>query len=382
MSTEEEEFVLKEFANIIDYAMIWHKEQRKITKNTKSKIVDYSFTQKTFILDDAYDAILAIFLGAPSITVKALCNFINPTWNKNDYRKMRRMVNKILSLGLIEKVMDDSIHIGNMGKGTVPYRLTLIGIIYIITNHELEIFSMIDPFMRIISDDSYSSNILFQRFLYPYFRKQTLQLEELRAEFLDYLDRICNRIKEHLDFYYMWYKPDSSPNSLIENKYILKQLFIWNKLDDGKDDIKRLIVNTLRNYLYEQFQWTWILKASFKLDYENNLIELLGENKEYSRIQISRLNQIVFLKYNGNTYESVFRMDPKKTHTVILGKGETLKEKFDPGLLFDCPQELLALLFSIQSRFIANEEIKQVLSNDPIYRKTVDEMINLLKIKD
>ena len=276
MSTEGEEFVLKEFTSIIDYAMIWHKEQRRFTKNTKSKIVDKTFTQKAFILDDAYDAIIAIFLGAPSITVKDLCNFINPKWSENNYRKMLRMVNKLLNLGLIEKVMTDSIHIGNMEKGTVPYRLTTVGVIYVITNHELEIFSIIDPFMRIMSTDHYSNNILFQRFLYPYFTKQTLELEELRMEFLDYLNRICYKIKEHLDFYYMWYKPDSSPLSLIDNKYSLKQLFIWNKSDDGKDEVKRSITNILKNYLYEEFQWMWILKASFKLNYENNQIEIFG----------------------------------------------------------------------------------------------------------
>jgi hypothetical protein len=380
LSTEEEEFVLKEFVNIIDYSIKWHKQQKKITKNTKSKVVDTSFTEKAFVLDDVYDAIIALLLIYPAINVKQLCNLVRLTGSENQYRKMRRMVNKLVSLGLIEKAMTDSVHIGNMDKVTVPYRLTLVGIIYVITNHKLEIFALTDPLIRIMSEEYYFNNILYRLFLYPYFMPQTVAIKELRFELLNYLNKICDRIKERLDHYYMWYKPESSPHSLIEGKYLLKQLFIWDRTEEGKDDTKRSITDTLKNYLYEELQWTWIQDANFSLNYENNLIEIIGRNNEYSRIQISPSRQTVILKYDGNTFENILKMFPMKDHFIILGKSGTIKEEFDPGLWLDCQKELLTLLFTIQYHYATNDKINQILSMDTKYQAAIMTMINILDI--
>jgi hypothetical protein len=180
----------------------------------------------------------------------------------------------------------------------------------------------------------------------------------------------------------MWYRPDSFPISLIDKKYTLIELFKWTKLDANQDNHKQTIVESLREYLYQELRWSWIQNARFKLDYENNMIEIFGENKEYSRIHISPSNRTVILKYDGNTYENLFRMDPKKRYTVILGKGETIKEIFDPSLLFDCQQELLALLFSIQYNFTMDGKIKQILANDVKFRKALERMTKILEIKD
>jgi hypothetical protein len=110
------------------------------------------------------------------------------------------------------------------------------------------------------------------------------------------------------------------------------------------------------------------------------MIEIIGQNNEYARIQISNSNRSAILKYNGNTFENIFRIFPMKNHTVILGKGGTIREEFDPGLWLDCQKELLTLLFSIQYRYATNDKIKQILLMDTKYQATIKTMINVLDI--
>lgn len=384
MSTEEEEFVLEKFGPIIEYTKQWYLNKSKLTKNMKFKShLQASVYEQAFSLDDKYDRILKVMLEVPASNTQDICDHLNPNMDDNGYRRVLRQVKNLLELGLIEETLPDAKYIGNMGKNTIPYQLTLIGIIYIITNFGSNLFLGSDPLKHLLCNYNYPYNSLFHHFLYPYFSKETLLSDmELRFHFLIYLRKICKIIQNEMILYYSLAHPDLASSNLIDNKYVPDHLFYWSKSKTGIKNTNEQIIDTLRNYLLKESGWTWIKNATITIDYDNNRIEIKDHGNNYAMVNISTSTMTVNLRYKGITYSNLFKMHIDNQTISILGKGGMAKETLDPGFLFSCQNELLSLLFSLQSRSVRNKKFKKILSKDPKYRNSIDMMISLLSIKD
>ncbi len=381
MSTEDDDFLLEKFKGIVDYANKWHQKKTIITKNTKSRVIDKSYIDESFSLGDTYDAILAILLVYPTMREKDLCDYLEGTPYKKNSRKMSRLVTPLLELGLVEVAWEESKLIGNMKKITKPFRLTLVGIMYVIINHDLIIFSNGNPLRQLLSDPVYSNNLLFEEFLYPYFSRETLlELKELDYELLNYLQQICKIIENNMDYYRVWLDPSVASTSVIDNKYILKELFDWDTKDENHDSKKNFIISTLKDFLYKQFEWDWIENATFRLDYRSNRIEITSDN-QYAVIQISPSSYTVVLKYKNQVYRDILKMVPAKNPRKVVGKGASLQETFDPHLILDCKKELVNLFFIVQIGFMDDDRISQILLRDSKYQYTLQTIANVFKNK-
>jgi hypothetical protein len=102
------------------------------------------------------------------------------------YKNVHKKVMKLLNLDLIEAVKKNEKH------GAIYYRLTSLGILYIITRSQFLI-----TFRDLVKN--YSKNELFKIFLYPYFEKQTIlsvnsiSVEKVLGDYLgDSLDSIAS----------------------------------------------------------------------------------------------------------------------------------------------------------------------------------------------
>jgi len=383
LSTEKDEFVLEKFGGIIDYAIEWQSNKKKLTKNTKSKShIKTSVFEQAFLLDDKYDTILKVLLQNPASSTQDICNNLNPTMDDNGYRIILRRVKELSNLGLIEEVLPDASYIGNMSKNTIPYQLTLIGIIYVILNFGTNVFLWSDPLKQLLCNYNYPFNLLFQYFLYPYFTKETLLCDmELRIDFLRYLRSICKIIQGQIGFYYSFTHPELTSTNLIDDKYIPEHLFNWSKSNTQIKDTNEKINERLIKYLYKEFKWNWIQHARITLDYDGNKIEIQDKNSNYALIIISTTSKTAILRYRGITYSNLFKVFLNEQTISVAGKGYTVKNSLDPGFLFNCQKELLSLLFSFQCRSVNNEKLRNILSKDPKYRKTIGEMIRILKFK-
>ncbi len=384
MSTEGEEFVLEKFGLIIEYAKQWYLNESKLTKNIKYKShLQASVYERAFSLDDKYDSILNVLLKYPASSTQDVCIHLNPNMDDNGYRRILRQVKMLLKLGLIEETLPDAKYIGNMGKNTIPYQLTLAGIIYIITNFGSNLFFSSDPLKHLLCNYNYPYNSLFHHFLYPNFSKETvLSDKELRFNFLIYLRRICKIIQKEMIFYYSLAHLDLASSNLIDNKYVPNHLFYWSKSKTGIKNTNEQITNALRNYLLKEFGWAWIKNAAITIDYDNNRIEIKDQDNNYAMVNISTSTMTVNLRYKGITYSDLFKMHIDNQTISISGKGHIAKEVLDLGFLFSCQSELLSLLFSLQSHSVKNKKYRKILSKDPKYRNSIDMMINLLSIKD
>lgn len=159
MSTEGEEFVLEKFNGIIDFTIGWLSNKTKLTKNMKSKLhLQESSFEKAFSIDDKYDQILKVLLEIPASNTKEICQQLDSNIDDNGYRKILRQVKELAKLGLIEDSLPDARYIGHMGKNTIPYELTLTGIVYIISNFGTNLFLGADPLKQLLCNYNYPYN--------------------------------------------------------------------------------------------------------------------------------------------------------------------------------------------------------------------------------
>jgi hypothetical protein len=205
---------------------------------------------------------------------------------------------------------------------------------------------------------------------------------ELRKDFLAYLQRICKVIQNHMSSYYILAHPDLASTNLIDTKYAPEHLFIWSKYNTKIRDTNEKIIESLKKYLFKEFAWRWIQNANVTLNFDDNKIELQDDKHNYAIIIISPKTKTAILRNNNITYSNLFKIFIEEQTISFEGKGPIAKDSLDPGFLFECQKELISLLFSFQSRSNRNEKLKNILTKDPKYRKTIDEMIRILKLKD
>jgi hypothetical protein len=97
---------------------------------------------------------------------------------------------------------------------------------------------------------------------------------------------------------------------------------------------------------------------------------------------ISQGSMKAVLRHKNKTYTNLFKIRHDDSRFVILGKGGVAIQEMDSRFHFQCKQELLILLFNIQFLATKNGRVKEILLKDSKYRKTIDEMIWMLKIKE
>jgi hypothetical protein len=152
------------------------------------------------------------------------------------YKNVHKRIQRLHSLGLIERVEQDKIRKKReFIHGSVFYRLTTAGIFYLLYKDSTTLTT--EGREKIFQN--YGDNIIFETFVYPYFKKQTLlQIKShiLFVEIFNYLFKCCEATESIIEllngpFY---------QQSRIEE---LKPIFIWNKVPgDHIDDLLLFLI--------------------------------------------------------------------------------------------------------------------------------------------
>jgi hypothetical protein len=410
LSDSNEASVLDPIAGIIDYALLWRRNKSKLIKNRrpqtkinyldallyiysspikelvntkKSNTLNKILYEEAFELDEKYVVLLSILLRFNNINVKQIYDKLYATMNENEYRRILRQIRQLFDLGLIEYAGDpeeEPIRIGNTQKLALTYKLSIVGLVFVISNISLAAFIDYESLKQLL--DNYGYNWIFTYFIYPYFSKDVLLNPDATTAFLNYLSRACSIMKNSMFFYRSFFYPEYAATNLIDDQFTMTHIFNWHTSRLQTDPVyEQKIIDSLRSYLLKVFHWDWLQAANFSLDHKNNMIEITN-GKHYSLILFSIQNLKVTLRYNGTSYTNIFRLLSSQDYVVVLGRDKTVKESLDSSFLYQCEQELLLLLYDLRFASTKNKRIKQILSNDSLYQNTIERITDHLKIKD
>lgn len=176
---------------------------------------------------------LELFVQKEYSSVYQICSYIKSAGLKVSYKNVHKKIRKLLSFHLIE---EKEVH--EPKHGAIYYRLSEFGIYYLFLKRLDGILfdqvalkkSQIIVFNATNFLKYYSTNALFEIFLYPYFDKETIlsiNSPDFIIEIFRYLHDCCKEIDNML----------SLLNNNMRQIPILKELFSWNKIP-GEDNMK------------------------------------------------------------------------------------------------------------------------------------------------
>jgi hypothetical protein len=277
----QQESILDPFSGIINYSLIWLKNKSKLTNNKKSTYrVYYQYEiremmlqyhddlvktkksniilkvlyEESFELKDMYISILSVLLRFTNHNAKQIFNRISSSKNENEYKKILRQIEVLLKLGLIEysdDPEDESMRVGNMYKFSHTYRLSIVGITFVLSNYHFGDFIDHDPLKQLTTN--YPNNLLFVYFLYPYFSKPTFLDPDSGSLILRYLYEICKLIKSSMLYYRSFTDPECVKSNLIDDKYESHYLFTWPS-KPGYNVDKNEIVQSFKDYVHKELE--------------------------------------------------------------------------------------------------------------------------------
>ena len=234
-----------------------------------------------------------------------------------------------------------------------PCRLTVSGLVYLILEKEIMYNDVINGILRY-----YSNNALFELFVSPYLKLDTLkELTSLNA-FLplsQFLYECCHELKDAV-----------YEINVEKNKYLSEQVFGWQSVPKDKN-----ATNVLRQFLKREFNLKWMDSAEF---------EKIGKG---NKLRISYKNDSVLIELNYTKTEAHLTINGKVIHGFTV---EARGEK-NPHLIicFDRPiseQAANFLTVYTQSRvssFVCNLILSttsgsddfRILSQDEIFMNTL-----------
>lgn len=388
MSTEKKILILDQFIDINSYVWRKLKKNKKLLSNKKREITyDENIFDTAYKIDARYHNILEVVLNNPNSNITIIAekyrgpglkyNIHSSLRDKdNHYKKITRMVKDMEEIQLIEVNNLSKKQIGNFDKTTIPYRLTIHGIFFVILNNEfIGFYNVIKSLIK-----NYPSNILFQAFLYPYIEKKSLEdLGNILSHLvLFYLEDVIKLITGKIQ---IW----SMPSSRLIDGYFPETLFSWPINIDARKNIFIKNLNwsqPLRKYLNKEFGWDWIYTVSIIARPEMNLITIESNNSNQNiSIRINIEDKTAVILIDKKKFE-IFKVNEEDDQLLIQGKGRHFKKLIEGDLKYGVNLSLLQLLFAIGS--IDTQEfpnVKQVLSKDTNFKRTTNDLINVLKIE-
>jgi hypothetical protein len=180
------------------------------------------------------------------------------------YKNVNKRIHELLSLNLIQETEVDKKDVNK--HNAKYYNLTEYGIYQLFLNklsdlsiRQLDTIKFEEPpsSNALIFFRNYYNSLLFESFLYPYFKKDTLFAigDYLLLNLYDYLADCCHRIKENLELYGYGIP-------------VYETIFYWNKIqphNDSQTDNEKLLL-----HLKEQFSLESIDSCEIEKNADNN----------------------------------------------------------------------------------------------------------------
>lgn len=248
------------------------------------------------------------------------------------------------------------------------YRLSPSGIIYLISNTK-----------NVSNDDlvfylliNYPKNMIFEIFLYPFLKKQTLieanHDTSIFSIVYSYLKNICKAIVDYLK--------SLRAMSTSSDGYYNIHLFDW-PISPTKLDFPISHYSNLRYFLKNTLKWSWIEEAKIKPNVNENAIEITDashpENKCYIRIMKDDKKAIL---RQGRT-KCEFTVIDNDTFLTIEAKTDRKGiDIVEVPFVEICKRHLINFLTSLKTDiFQSNDDYRnpvfEILSKDENYKKAL-----------
>ena len=260
----------------------------------KTQLINIELSNESFFT-------LYQFATSKSWSTYQVFNLLKKTHYKSKYENVYKKVQNLLSLNLIEKLPKT---LDNIGHGAIYYKITSLGIFYLMENMHKYHFGNFE-IIKHHGDDPF-----FRIFLYPYFEKETLitlKFDHIKDEMYNYLNSCCRSLKSLFQ----------RLNSIEENKGIYSWMETWDalpKYTKEDDELERFI-----SILKDRFNLKWLdLDVKIEKADENTITISKNNNVLYLTLNKSKTKAILFYQ-NKNLYEYVTRsLDEKHPDQDLL----------------------------------------------------------------
>jgi hypothetical protein len=269
--------------------------------------------------------------------------------NIND-RTIRRQISDLSDKKLVERLQKEDFE-----HNAKPCKLTIVGISYLILRNRVMSDQIIKAMLK-----NYGINRLFELFIYPYIKQNTLlQLEDSRL------------LSQLSLFLYECFKEIEHALYLINNTksgYLTEEIFAWQRIPDSMFEI-----NSLFNFLKRKFNLNWLDEAKeikkikndkgLLISYKSNSIHIeLDDNKTKAILKINRQKKFEFV-VNLWTTDSF----------VISAPVVPIKEYAANSLLLTVRQLIPSFIFNLVSNAVPASSAFQTLSKDEKFLQILEE---------
>ena len=188
----------------------------------------YESSRQGTRLDERSLDILEQFIWEKYLSAYQICSKLKSTPRKLAYKNVNKRTNALMSSGLLQKVKSDST---NSKHNAIQFRLTEYGIYQLFLNrfnsiapNKIEVEEPPSPPLNSVAFlRNYSDSDLFEIFVYPYFKKETLLAigPIILWQVYSYLSTCCHGIESEVKNF---------------GSSFFRHIFSWNNIP-GKDNI-------------------------------------------------------------------------------------------------------------------------------------------------
>jgi hypothetical protein len=275
-----------------------------------------------------------------------------------EHEKIRRKVNKLASLKLIERVREEEVKPREIMHSAVYYKLTPGGIFYLL--YKARDLISLRPDSRRNFIRYHGDNIIFKTFLYPYLEKQTLL--DIRGmvtiqEIFTYLYRCCGTTDKTIN---------SIERFRDESQWTMP-LFDWNSIPGQYD-------NGIIMFLHNEFNLnlSGYIKLE-KIDHGQTLIRIDDKNEvALIRLDKDQEDRAFLICGDKRKYElAVERSDNNLTICIPTG---TSKEALLKRFVEQIEHNVMSFIFSLVVRFTDLDALKDIEISDYDWRVLLHDM--------
>lgn len=265
----------------------------------------FTFSIPSKPIDNDHLKILIYLLIYPKSTAnnihKSIGNIFQD-YKPGYYRKILRRFEKLYKLNLVEKMPGFKSRENDV-RESIPYKLSLHGIIYIILNRTKNLSGTKLIFYLL---KNYPSNILFRHVIHPLLYRQILgkiENDRILSYVYIYIINICKELQNIT----------GSDKRIIcsADRYILKKIFDWPDDSEKPSKVIPFSDKNLIEYLMDRFHWFWIDKSRIEPNYKQNWIDIYKPND---------LEKIIRLSINKKENQAILTINDKKIDEFIIKK--------------------------------------------------------------
>ena len=283
----------------------------------------------------------------PSRIRSAKSSTTNLKWlikqTKSMYRNAQNQIPNLAKLKLIEEVVSKP----NPHKAR-HYKLTSYGVYYAVSKVPLTSV-VLKSLIRY-----YNKHPLFQYFVYPWIRNNTLL--SISADSTFFFSQLST---------YLVYCLDIVKNT-IDDLNLIQENYVWEDIRTGSKDAEGLC-----KFLSRQFGWDWLRNATI-MKINRDIIEIRGSGSNF--ISIKLVNGKAFVSYKGKqcvelpVNEFIFKL--------MVRQPRHLNEEYIKQFVKTHHGVIRQLIFSIISDESIEPETIKILIGDKTFLKAVQDTRN------